>query len=377
MRMRELSVFLTPMVLTFLVIVTGYYLGKIKVHGMSFGLAAVLLCSVAIGWVLFMSSNGANAEYTVSISSSMKILSSLGTAIFVSAVGISAGYSLNSFRMKNLLYFVFGEIVVVAGFLLVKCVLLLDKNISVSALLGILCGSLTSTPGMSAVSELGGIAADEVMLGYGSAYLFGVVFVVLFVQMLTRKEEKQIATQCVEFVTSKSISFDFLIQIGVTVIIGTSVGKLEIPFASISLGTSGGMLCTGLVFGFLIRRFFPSAKHSAETVSLFRNIGLVLFFAGSGIPAGLQFQNSFHPKWFLYGMLFTIVPIMTGYMIGRISKCTRAETSAVVAGGMTSTPAIGTLIDRNIGIDLSAYTMSYVGALMTMIVGIRCLYLLL
>ena len=38
---------------------------------------------------------------------------------------------------------------------------------------------------------------------------------------------------------------------------------------------------------------------------------------------------------------------------------------------MTSTPAAGVLLDRNENFDLSAYTTVYVGALMTMVVGIR------
>lgn len=375
--MIDLSVFLPPATLTFLVIVAGYYLGKIKVHGMSFGLAAVLLCAVAVGWMISVSPLGVDATYMLSLSNSMKQLSSLGTALFVPAVGISAGYSLEGFRVKNLCHFVCGAITAAAGFLLVKCVLLFDKSISVSALLGILCGSLTSTPGMSAASELDGIVSDEVVLGYGSAYLFGLVFVVIFVQILTRKEEKQMPAHCAKYEASRSIQFEFLIQIGVTAIIGTLVGRLGIPFANISLGASGGMLCVGLAFGFLIYRFFPSAKHSAETVSLFRSIGLVFFLAGSGIPAGLQLNSSFHLKWLLYGMVFTVVPIMIVYMTCRFSKCTRAESAAIIAGGMTSTPAVGVLTDRNVGVDLSAYTVSYVGALMTMVIGIRWVYWLL
>lgn len=73
-------------------------------------------------------------------------------------------------------------------------------------------------------------------------------------------------------------------------------------------------------------------------------------------------------------MLFTVVPIMIVYMTCRFFKYSRVESAAIVAGGMTSTPAVGVLTDRNVGVDLSAYTVSYVGALMTMVIGIRWVY---
>ena len=52
---------------------------------------------------------------------------------------------------------------------------------------GLLAGSLTSTPAFSATKEA--VAAqyqDAVTVGYGIAYLFGVIGVVLFVQLMPR-----------------------------------------------------------------------------------------------------------------------------------------------------------------------------------------------
>lgn len=376
--MNEFTALLSPVTVAFLVIVTGYYVGKIRVCGISLDLAAVLLCAAALGWTISISPLFADMAYIAALKSSMKNLSSLGTAIFVSAVGISAGYSVNSgFRLKNMLYFLYGVLIAVAGFLPVKFVSLIDRNISLSALLGILCGSLTSTPGMSAASEINGIISEELALGYGSAYLFGVVFTVLFVQLMTRGEEKCPAEQKTEHGIGGAVPFECLLQIGVTAIIGTVAGRLKIPFFNISLGSAGGMLLIGILLGFLIRRYAPGAVQSVQTVSLFRNTGLVFFFAGSGIPAGMQLGNTFHSGWLLYGIAFTVAPVLTGYIICRISGYTRARTASVIAGGMTSTPAVGVLIGRDIRPDLSAYSVVYTGALMTVVIGIKVLYLLL
>ncbi len=370
-QMSELTAFLTPAVLTFLVITAGCFLGRVKLHGMSLDLAGVLICAVTAGWLIGLSPLGADAAYISSVTAGMKTLSSLGTAIFVPTVGISAGYSFGGLCRKNLLYFFFGGAMVLTGLLLVRGVWLIDREVSVSALLGILCGSLTSTPGMSAASEIPGIRAEEVALGYGSSYVFGVVFVVLFVQLLTRGEKKGTEKKAPARNREPVKARGFLEQIGLAVIGGSLAGQVKLPFSSASLGTSGGMLCVGAAIGFLIRTYFPSAVRSGQTAAVFRNLGLVFFFAGSGIPAGLRSGGTGHPRWLLYGIGFTLVPVLTGYVICRILGCTNAQTGAILAGGMTSTPAAGVLLDRNENFDLSAYTTVYVGALMTMVVGIR------
>lgn len=372
--MIELTSFLSPIVLTFFVITAGYYLGKIKIHGISLDLAAVLICAVAAGWLISVSPLRDETAYLSSMVGTMKNLSTLGTAIFVSAVGISAGYSLIVFRMKDVLYYIYGGLIVITGFMLVKGISLVDRDISISALLGILCGSLTSTPGMSAACEINGIASEAVTLGYGSAYLFGVIFVVLFVQILTRKKITCKAHPKRMKHGEKEIAFEFLLQIGLTAVIGTLMGQIKIPLGGATVGSSCGMLCVGLVLGFLIRRCIPDAVQSQQTVSLFRNIGLVFFLTGAGLPAGLQLYGAFHLKWLLYGIIFTAVPIITGYVFCRITKYTNERSAVIIAGGMTSTPAAGVLLGKNTDIDLSAYTVAYIGALVTMIIGIRFLF---
>ena len=64
---------------------------------------------------------------------------------------------------------------------------MLDPGQLTAMISGLLAGSLTSTPAFSATKEA--VAAqyqDAVTVGYGIAYLFGVIGVVLFVQLMPR-----------------------------------------------------------------------------------------------------------------------------------------------------------------------------------------------
>ena len=66
----------------------------------------------------------------------------------------------------------------------------------------------------------------------------------------------------------------------------------------------------------------------------------------------------------------TIVPIVVGYLLNKlIIRC--RESATVIAGGMTSTPAIGLLVDKNPQISLGKYSLAYFGALITIVVLIR------
>lgn len=53
-------------------------------------------------------------------------------------------------------------------------------------LLGVLCGALTSTPGLSSVCELIGTGSEEAVWSYGCSYLPGVIFAVFFAQLFSR-----------------------------------------------------------------------------------------------------------------------------------------------------------------------------------------------
>ena len=59
---------------------------------------------------------------------------------------------------------------------------------------------------------------------------------------------------------------------------------------------------------------------------------------------------------------------MAGWLV---CKILRLDIFSLMAGAMTSTPALGVLVNKGYAVDLTAYSISYIGALLTMTVGIK------
>lgn len=371
--MTEQTALFSPMVLAFLIIVFGYWIGKFRVYSFSAGLSAVLIVAVGAGMLLSVSGLSSDAAYMTSLYSSMKIFFSLGTSLFVSAVGLSAGYALSqTFKADKLLCVLSGALMTAMGFVTMFVIGRFDNKISRSALLGILCGALTSTPGMSAACEPDNVISEEVVLGYGSAYLFGVLFIIVFVQAITGNMPNRSVIKSRSTFEKPDTAIKGMGYMATVAAIGTMLGSVKIFSFGLSLGTSGGILCVGIVAGVLLQRHKPNLTLNSEVISLYRNIGLIFFFVGSGLPAGLQLQQTFHVKWLLYGIMMTCIPIFAGYISARwILKKSNLHTAIIVSGGMTSTPAIGVMADKICHEDLSDYSMVYIGALLTMVLGIR------
>ena len=91
------------------------------------------------------------------------------------------------------------------------------------------------------------------------------------------------------------------------------------------------------------------------------------------IPAGVQLNCSFEIEWFVYGIVLTVTPIVFGFMINKfLNKYNTKDNLCIICGGMTSTPAVGILLkNKYIKWDLSVYSFSYIGALLTVVIGIK------
>ncbi len=370
--MTVLNSLTSPISITFAVIILGYYFGRIKVLGVSLDLAGVLIVAVAAGWLLTIVNPIKEALSASDFQTNIKFFSSFGTALFVSVIGITTGYSLDIKRRKDMKAALIGSLMVISAFITMKLISVLDTDISISKLLGSLCGALTTTPGLSAASELKSIVAEEATLGYGCAYLLGVVFTVLFVQITTRKSTKIFEDKvCTEKSNSNKVALGGLVQIGFAVLIGRLLGNIKI--LDFSFGNSGGMLCIGVAIGLIIKTYFSEKIASQKTLSHFRNLGLVLFFVGNGIPAGMQLGCGLEVKIVLYGSVMTIVSILVGALLYKIIF-KNGVSADVVAGGMTSTPSIGILVEKDNSVKLGRYSLAYIGALLTIIMLVRIIF---
>ena len=90
---------------------------------------------------------------------------------------------------------------------------------------------------------------------------------------------------------------------------------------------------------------------------------------GAGVPAGINFIQYVRPVYFLCGIVITIIPMLVGFLIAR--RCLKfglLESLGAITGGMTSTPALGTLIASS-GTDrvTASYAATYPVALIILV----------
>ena len=367
---------LTPLFAVFLIAALGYALGGIKIKGISLGTAGVLVVALIYGIVTtkigyvndagevvtgaFKFGDKVIHLFNSTVKSNYTFVSNLGTDLFVTAVGLIAGPKFfRNFNKKTIGYVLMGLVVIATGVGITALCIGLFK-VETPMALGLMTGALTSTPGLSAAKEM--FTASEsgealVTAGYGIAYLFGVLGVVFFVQLMprflkTNIEEERKYVEAANAVAPKNdgkkrIRLDSLgfFPFMLTVMLGIILGSFKIPGINFSLGSSGGVLVMGLIIGHFGHLFGIDFTVDKKTLNFFRELGLCLFLIGAGVPGGANFIQNVRAEFFLIGIAITIVPMVVGYVFGKfVFKFRIFNNLASITGGMTSTPALGTLI---------------------------------
>ena len=128
-----------------------------------------------------------------------------------------------------------------------------------------------------------------------------------------------------------------------------------------------------LILGHFGRIGKISIMPAQGTLKLFRELGLVLFLVGAGIPGGAEFVANFDPMYFIYGIVMTIFPLIIGYLFAKyVLKLSLLNNLGSITGGMTSTPALGTLISVTGTDDVaSAYAATYPIALVSIVIAAK------
>ncbi len=356
----------------FAIATVGYALGRITIKGISLGTAGVFLVALVFGCLFYDDLSAQLPNYT---SNALKVIENMGLILFVSSVGFIAGPKFFSNMKKNFKSYVFlGLIIIVAGGLVaVGCVYAgkmmgeTDMEKLSAIVSGIFAGALTSTPAFSAAKASVASAELEqlVSVGYGIAYIFGVIGVVLFVQLLPKLLKVNMAEERAKLVvaeeatstkkeTGKLIELDDfgIAPFAIAAIIGIVIGMVKIPLSgeglngtTFSLTTTGGCLLASLVFGHFGKVGKISLMPSTTTLKVFRELGLMLFLIGAGISGGARFVQEFKVSYFVYGIIITILPMIVGFIFAKyVLKLPVLNSLGSITGGMTSTPALGTLI---------------------------------
>ncbi len=431
------KVFITPfgniLFLTFLVVVVGYLFGKIEIAGLSLGTAGVFLIALVYGHFAFNDDSLLHKIGLVSVDASkmkvaMKTIQDLGLLCFVTSVGFIAGPKFFANLKRNAKSYVILGTVIIGTASLTCWALIKFTNVDAAMLVGILSGSLTTTPGFAAANEVFGNASTELIaayqasgiidpnstieaaqdllvdrctVGHAIGYPFGVVGVVLFVQIVPKllranmsEEQRKLAESSGDNAvagekdasTKKYIDLDpiGLGPFALAIILGIIFGKVYIPLpggATFSLGNTGGALIMGLILGHF-GHFGPfNMRISNEFLKSFREFGLVFFLLGAGVPGGagfVEYVKQYGFMLFVYGAIMELVPMILGYFIARyIIKLCMLNNLGSITGGMTSTPALGALINVAKTDDVAAaYAATYPVALVLIVLASQFLALM-
>jgi len=155
------------------VIAAGIFLGKIKFCGVSLGVTFVLFVGIILG----------SFDYTID-PHIIKFVREFGLILFIFSIGLQVGpgffssFKKGGMRLNGLA--VLGIALSVAIVVIIyECGFITDKN----ALVGVMSGAITNTPGLAAaqqaVAQAGNAADANVMAqGYAAAYPLGVIGII-------------------------------------------------------------------------------------------------------------------------------------------------------------------------------------------------------
>ncbi len=364
------SVWANNLMLIFTILVLGYALGRITICGLDLGTAGVLLVALVFG------------HFGVVIPD---VVGDLGLICFVTAVGYIAGPKFfRNIKANAKSYILIGLVTILSGALVCVAVIKLF-NVPTDICVGLMSGALTSTPGLAAAKEAAGVNAA---VGYGIAYPFGVVGVVLFVQLIPKILKTDMDAERAKFTAAATVSveqkeekkriaideFGFF-AFALAIILGIILAKITIPLpggGQFALGTSGGPLLAGLVLGHFGHIGPVDIKPNTNMLKHIREFGLALFLLGAGLEGGAGFVEVLKEQGvmlFVYGALMTLVPMFAAYFFAaKVLKLSVFNSLGSICGGMTSTPALGTLIRVTKTDDVAAaYAATYPFALILVV----------
>ena len=396
----------------FAIIVAGFALGRITIKGISLGDAGVFIMALVFGCLFY---SQLDAQLTVKgisyTTQALKIIENLGLILFVTSVGFIAGPKFfGNFKKNFKSYVVLALVVILAGGLAAVGCIYFGRTVMgetnheefTAMIVGLLSGSLTSTPAFSAAkATVADIYESAVSVGHGISYIFGVIGVVLFVQLVPKMTKANMDVEREKLAASsgaateakakegkkKVISIDGhgFAAFALAAIVGTFVGMIKIPLTSaglsgtcFSLTTTGGCLLTSLVFGHFNHIGPVSVMPKESTLKIFKELGLILFLVGAGIAGGAKFIELFQVSYFIYGIVMTIVPMIVGFFFAKyVLKLSLLNNLGSLTGAMTSTPALGTLTNVAKTDDVAAaYAATYPIALIAVVLVSQFLVIL-
>lgn len=155
-----------------LVIAFGIMLAEVKVAGVSLGITWILFVGIVFG------------HFNMTLNEHLlHFMKEFGLILFVYSIGLQVGPGFfSAFKKGGLTLNLLAMLVVFLG-VVITIILHFVTGTPITTMVGILSGAVTNTPGLGAAqqanSDLNGVDAPEIALGYAVAYPLGVVGIIL------------------------------------------------------------------------------------------------------------------------------------------------------------------------------------------------------
>lgn len=155
-----------PYFVLFIIICFGFILGNISFKGVSLDISAIIFVAILFG----------HLGYQIP-----SIIGQLGLILFIYTIGMQAGPGFfDSFRKQGRTLVGITAVVIISASV-ITFFTYYWAGIEMPVAIGLLTGALTSTPGLAAAID--STNSPLISIGYGIAYPFGVIGVILFVRL--------------------------------------------------------------------------------------------------------------------------------------------------------------------------------------------------
>lgn len=163
----------------------------------------------------------------------------------------------------------------------------------------------------------------------------------------------------------KNSSADF-IYIGLGIAAGSLLGQVVIHAGDIplSLGTGGGCLVSGLIFGWFRSRSQTFGAFPPQAATMLKDLGLAVFIACTGLASGPQawpLLKQYGALLPVAGIVMVLVPACLSLFVGlKLLKLEKPLLIGAIAGQQCSTPAITSITQvAQSSVPLIGYTITY------------------
>ncbi|MFB7514925.1 aspartate-alanine antiporter [Streptomyces sp. NPDC056144] len=163
----------------------------------------------------------------------------------------------------------------------------------------------------------------------------------------------------------KNDATDF-IYLGLGIVAGSLLGQVVVTFGDVpmSLGTGGGCLISGLLFGWFRSRTQTFGAFPPQAATTLKDMGLAIFIACTGLVSGpqawplLQEYGALLP---FAGIAMVLVPATISLVVGiKLLKIEKPILIGAIAGQQCSTPAITSIGQvAQSSVPMLGYTITY------------------